>query len=179
MGGHVRCRPRPCRLPGFPPGPNGNGTSARGLRPTAASGRSFGPRGPPSARHFLLRRLWRSPAPAAAAVLRAARCQHGRPRAGAGVHDPRSAGAGQVGPRVVASLATPGLPPQSAPRPPRRVWRERGRVPGARVAAAPRAGTCPCEFPLRVKGLCCGFSTRLGFWGPFLGSVPSSVSLKT
>lgn len=151
-GGHVsrgggrrkigRARPLPApplSPPGFPPGPHGNGTSASGLRPTAASGRSFGPRGPPSARHFLPRRLWRSPAPAAA-VLRAARCQHGRPRAGAGVHDPRSAGAGQVGPRVVASLATPRL---------------RSRRRGLPAAVGGSAVACRVTGwrPLRARGL--------------------------
>lgn len=95
----LRLRPR--RLQDFP---------GSQQPPTAASGRSFGPREPPSTlRPLLQRRLWRSQAPAAAAVLRAARCRHGRPRAGAGVHDPRPAGVGQVGPRVVASLETPGL----------------------------------------------------------------------
>lgn len=137
-----RARPLPAPPlppPGFPPGPNGNGTNARGLRPTAASGRSFGPRGHPSARHFLLRRLWRSPAPAAA-VLRAARCQHGRPRAGAGVHDPRPAGAGQVGPRVVASLATPAL-------------RSRRRGLPAAVGGSAVACRVPGWRPLRARGL--------------------------
>jgi hypothetical protein len=101
VGGHVRCRLRPCRLWDFPRVPT---ATESGFREE-----NFGPRGAPSTlRPLHRRRLWRSPAPAAA-VLRAARCHHGRPRAGAGVHDPRPAGVGQVGPRVVASFESPGL----------------------------------------------------------------------
>lgn len=77
--------------------------------------------------------------------MRAARCHHGRPRAGAGVHDPRLAGVGQVGPRVVASLETPGvLSPRRglwAPPPRGGRWPERGSDPRAGVPGPPLLGS--------------------------------------
>lgn len=119
--------------------------------------------------------------------MRAARCQHGRPRAGAGVHDPRPAGAGQVGPRVVASLATlDAASPQPAPRPAGRFplsgrWRERGASckRGGRAASGCAARvSCPREFLLRVKGLLWSLPhTRLPHTRLLLENLPSVLFL--
>lgn len=104
--------------------------------------------------------------------MRAARCHHGRPRAGAGVHDPRPAGVGQVGPRVVASLETPCL---LSPRrglwallPHSGSWRERGRdpragVPGCRGSGCSARGGLPtrASFCLASQRVSSGYFTTL------------------
>lgn len=175
MGGYVRYRPRPCRLRDFPRVPT---ATNNGFREEFWTSRVpvDAPPSPPGGGCTKARHRWRL----VAAVLRAARYHHGRPRAGAGVHDSRPAGVGQVGPRVVASLETPGL---LSPRrglwallPHSGSWPERGRDPRAGVPGQrlPRSrGLDPASFFL--LGLEEGFFWSFYYTRLLLETFPGSL----
>lgn len=156
-----------------------------GAGPTAASGRRFEPHEAPSAAALSRPEVAvETPEAASATPPAAGRQQHGRTRPGAGVHDPRPARAGQVGPgpasagpgwRLTCSAAPAARSWARLPSPPRgraasagsasprRCWRARPRL-AAPTAVGTVRGRVPAWPPLPL-------------WGRSRGRVPAWPSL--